>query len=376
VRVIFISHDASRTGAPILLLRLAKEVVKQKRCEIDFFLMGGGVLQPDFEKLADVTLLEFIPAGFFRRAVDKVLRVVGFKRFTAFGKFQKNIKEKIASADVIFANTVVSAQALMNLPLGGKKVITYIHELHVITRQFSDPAHMSFISHISTHVLVPSKYVKDFLVERYSFDPSKINFLNYIIPAEELVHDNPKSRYGNKFVVGTCGTLHWRKGYDLFTIIVRKLIKQHNETDIQFVWLGVHDDGLDYQIFVNDLEKAKIRDFVSIVPSSLNINGELAALDLFILTSREDAFPLVVLEAAGHSIPTISFNESGGISEFIHPGAGSLVDYLDVDAFCLAIIQVKKDRERLAQEGRTAKQRLIEYREKSVVDDFIAYCES
>jgi L-malate glycosyltransferase len=47
--------------------------------------------------------------------------------------------------------------------------------------------------------------------------------------------------------------------------------------------------------------------------------------DGFVLTSREDPFPLVMIEAAWLGKPIVAFN-SGGVSEFVQPGMGTVVN--------------------------------------------------
>jgi len=61
-------------------------------------------------------------------------------------------------------------------------------------------------------------------------------------------------------------------------------------------------------------------------------------MDIFALTSREDPFPLVMLEAAAIKLPMVCFAQSGGGPEFAEIGGGLVVPYLDVPAFagCLA----------------------------------------
>jgi glycosyltransferase involved in cell wall biosynthesis len=98
------------------------------------------------------------------------------------------------------------------------------------------------------------------------------------------------------------------------------------------------------------------------VGSSVRFLGEredsqqlFAAIDLFALTSREDPFPLVVLEAAMFAKPTVCFSNAGGIPEFVDHGCGLSVPYLDITRFATAIEELIEDsalRERLGQAAR------------------------
>src|SRR5205814_4023764 len=58
----------------------------------------------------------------------------------------------------------------------------------------------------------------------------------------------------------------------------------------------------------------------------------LRAGDVFLLSSREDPFPLVALEAAQCGLPILCFADSGGMQEFVEGDAGYVVPAADVEA--------------------------------------------
>ena len=57
----------------------------------------------------------------------------------------------------------------------------------------------------------------------------------------------------------------------------------------------------------------------------------MLAADVFLLSSREDPFPLVCLEAADCGLPVLCFADAGGMPLFVQEDAGAVVPYLDVD---------------------------------------------
>ena len=71
-------------------------------------------------------------------------------------------------------------------------------------------------------------------------------------------------------------------------------------------------------------------------------------MDVFALTSREDPFPLVMLEAAAAGLPLVCFAQGGGTPEFALPDAGYMVTYLDVAEMADAVVHLlERDGERL-----------------------------
>ena len=77
----------------------------------------------------------------------------------------------------------------------------------------------------------------------------------------------------------------------------------------------------------------------------------------FVLTAKEDPFPLVMIEAAYLEKPIVGYN-SGGISEFVQEGMGKSVDSFKPKDLAEAMNQVqhktlKIDKEKLKNRAMT-----------------------
>ena len=66
----------------------------------------------------------------------------------------------------------------------------------------------------------------------------------------------------------------------------------------------------------------------------------LAAADVFALTSREDPYPLVCLEAAALEKPIVCFASAGGAPEFVEEDCGFVVPYLDMMAMANRVVSL------------------------------------
>jgi len=98
-----------------------------------------------------------------------------------------------------------------------------------------------------------------------------------------------------------------------------------------------------------------------------NPRDYFAAADVFALTSREDPFPLVNLEAATAEVPTVCFDEAGGSKEFVEDDCGFVVPYLDVEAMAGRVVEILTTpglRDRL---GRRAAEKVRERHDIEVV---------
>ncbi len=75
--------------------------------------------------------------------------------------------------------------------------------------------------------------------------------------------------------------------------------------------------------------------------------------NLFILTSREDPFPLAAIEAGLLGLPIVCFQKATGIAEVINKEC--TIPYLDVDKMASKIIELLHDktkREQLGEENK------------------------
>jgi glycosyltransferase involved in cell wall biosynthesis len=82
-----------------------------------------------------------------------------------------------------------------------------------------------------------------------------------------------------------------------------------------------------------------------------------AALDLFIMPSRSEAWGLAAIEAMAHGVPVIA-SDTGGLPEIIESGNGGwLVPAGDPAALAQAITAAASDRDFLRDQGRRARER-------------------
>jgi glycosyltransferase involved in cell wall biosynthesis len=160
------------------------------------------------------------------------------------------------------------------------------------------------------------------------------------------------------FVVGGAGRADWAKGADRFVEIATRLQRDRGLADHHFLWIGPVKAGVkagvETGVEAGDDER-RPADAVSFVGERLDAPECFAAFDVLALTSREDSFPLVVLECAALGIPTVCFADGGGAPEFVGNGAGVVVPPSDLDAFARAIARLAADpdaRTRLGQRAR------------------------
>ena len=146
---------------------------------------------------------------------------------------------------------------------------------------------------------------------------------------------NIKVRYNkSKFIVLFGGRLAiYQKGIDLLINIIKKVTDKNK--NIEFQIFGSGEDG---QELIENLSKGyKNVKYLGFISDS-DLEKEYKNSSLYIMTSRIEAFPSVILEAQAHGLPVIAFGINGP-KDAITSFSGSIIKSFDVDAFANEILR-------------------------------------
>jgi len=352
-KILIISHDASQTGAPILLLNLVK-VLKENGYTFHCIIKNGfGSLINQFSHASESCIIYNKP---FKKTFLNKYKSRLDKRTT-----RKKIKSLLSGVDFVISNTITNGDILPFIKEHCKApVISYVHELKMATDYFSKDKYVQQVVQLSDHFLVPSYSVKCFLQNTYSITDKKISVINSYIPSIKPadIHDKEGFKKENKihasFIVGSVGTTDWRKSPDIFIQVAVHALKMQPEAEIQFIWKGAKKNSLEYKRLLYDIEKLQLTGKILLLEHSEEVSVFYSSIDLFVLTSREDPYPLVVLEAAANKVPSVCFSDAGGAAEFIEADAGAVVEYLNIISMAKQLLNYYNDRELILKHGSTA----------------------
>lgn len=354
-RILFIGHHGNRSGAPLVLLYYLQWLRENNpHLGFDLLLLCGGELEPEYRKVADVYVLpKDEKSGIARRGIGYLKRKAGFKsaRFVPFER----------QYDVVLGNTIVSLETLAFFKRKGCHTICWLHELEYVVNVFLGQKFAGLSDSIDEFI-VPSnaveKMLKSAAIEKkthlvYEFSKTEPNADNDIESVEDEL-----GIPANAFIVAGSGTVEWRKGVDLFLQIAARTIAE--KPDVYFVWVSGRSAGTDaeYRQIQHDFKRMDLEGRVIITGAHANPQKIFARMDLFALTSREDPFPLVCLEAAAFGKPIICFENAGGIPEFVETDAGAIVAYGDTNAFSEKIIYFYDHPQERRQAGETARNKV------------------
>jgi glycosyltransferase involved in cell wall biosynthesis len=158
-------------------------------------------------------------------------------------------------------------------------------------------------------------------------------------------------------VVLGAGRLTWQKGFDRLILAWATLAEDHPDWSVRICGDGVRREKLQTRIDNNGLSDA-----VTLLGRVSDIEREMAGAAMFVLSSRYEGFPLVVLEAMSMGLPIVSFDCPTGPREIVEHGrTGLLVPDGDIEALAGAIRELIDDEERRRAYGRAASAAAAEY---------------
>lgn len=318
-KVLMIGHDAHKNGAQINFLCMLQNLVRTKKKRVTVILKEGGDLLPQYEQYGKVYVIG--------QAENK---------YDIFNAIIRDYYGKGATKAI--CNTCVTGDFTELLSKNGYSVISLVHELPKLIQQYGLEGNCLRLAEHSDAVVFASEYVAEKFKEVAEVNESKVYVYpqgiksNPYISKKEEIRGEVRAELGiskdSKIVVG-CGYGDIRKGIDLFVRVASATVQKNDK--IKFVWIGEIDAGL------NDYLQ---RDIEELPKGSFHVTGYredtgrlLLASDIFALTSREDPFPSVVMEAMEAGLAVFGFENCGGYQSIVTGESGGIVPFGDIDAY-------------------------------------------
>ena len=369
-KILFIGHDASRTGAPIHLLHILKWLKAHTKVSFEVLLRNGGELQAEFEALSPVHLISS-PTSVARQRTDRVLRRLTGHDFIGSTRL-KRLKEKLGGGrfDLVYCNTATNGDLLELLSdVVQCPAICHVHELEFWLRYQTDQTTLPLLYKHTQQYIAVSQAVKKNLMENHGIAEANIDVVYGFIspPEEENIDRNIEQRLREELgispqtlIVGACGTTDWRKGPDLFVQVANAVNQRRIDSPVCFVWMGGEKEGLRLGELLQDVKKVGLEEKVKFIGSQSRPLDYFKLFDVFALVSREDPFPLVNLEAGFSGCPIVCFDQAGGSAEFVEDDCGFVVPYLDIDAMAAKICELLTSTDLRHRMGKNAAKKVRE----------------
>ncbi|PRY90999.1 glycosyl transferase family 1 [Donghicola tyrosinivorans] len=347
--VLVVTHEASRTGAPILAYNIAREL--NNRYNVTVLSIRGGDLIDAFRDVAT----EMIVTGPHPARNKTVMK---WLRKTLSGK-----PIEFAVVNSLASSPILPILSQMDIP-----TVSLIHEFASSFPAPEGPFH-DVMKHSDSVVFSSPLTLEDAGSSAAIEASPKIRILpqgKCLVPADGRMSNDEAAERERKslaaklrpagsehaFVVIGAGRVQHRKGTDLFIEVARYALAKAQAAGrkLRFVWIGDgFDDTNDPAFFLalkDQLKRSGMEDDVLFLPPTSEIDHAYLLADMLMLPSRLDPLPNVAIDAMMAGLPVLCFERATGIARtLIEAGVAEtcVADYIDTAAMADKLLALAED---------------------------------
>ncbi|WP_336207406.1 glycosyltransferase family 4 protein [Nonomuraea sp. LPB2021202275-12-8] len=172
-----------------------------------------------------------------------------------------------------------------------------------------------------------------------------------IVQIPNAVHkvDQERSKQDNPVVIAA-GRLVPQKGFDLLIPAFAQVVAEHPEWRLRIFGTGPRQAQL-----IAKIDELGMQDHIALLGRTERLDEELTAASVYVLSSRFEGLPMVMIEAMTHALPIVAFDCPTGPRDVLTDGVdGILVPPRDVDALAAGLKEVVSDQARRLEMGAAA----------------------
>jgi glycosyltransferase involved in cell wall biosynthesis/ubiquinone/menaquinone biosynthesis C-methylase UbiE/outer membrane murein-binding lipoprotein Lpp len=317
--VLVVSHEATRTGAPILAWNICRQL--REHYQVVVLLLGKGALVDAFDEVCDAVAGPYSP-----EERDPIGLSAVMSGLCAKYTFDFAIVNSIASRAVL--------QSLAEQYIPSTLLVHEFFKFHCspdeLVDAFAWAGQVVFSASIvrnsadieRTHPAVPRSHILPQGKSLIPAEPAGTKARKRAdVDAAARIDALRKKIVGDRsqkpFVVLGAGTIEYRKGVDLFVATAAEIKRAAPEADIVMVWVGgVVPNYRQYAEFVaTQVEQSDLDDRVVFVGETPDLEELYRFADVCFISSRLDPLPNIALDAVTAGLPVLSFAGATGVAE-------------------------------------------------------------
>lgn len=193
---------------------------------------------------------------------------------------------------------------------------------------------------LKTHgdvIIAISPYNKEKLIG-FGFDSSQLVSINNGINTTNFKPSHIKSTSDSKIKIISVGRLVEIKGFDMALYALKNVLEKFDNYQIEYTIIG---EGHQYNILNQIAIELNISNQVVFkgALSSEQISNQLKHSDFYLLSSRNEAIPTVVLEAQACALPVVATNV-GSVKDVVLEGVNGYLAEVNIESITEALLKM------------------------------------
>ena len=319
MKILFFTPQGGRTGSEKLLWYMLQHFDRSQMQAALYCEQNGAMAN---ELPADVPFFTSAFVGTtLQKLYAKTLNAVGL---SVYESHIDKIHQRFG-ADTWYLNTIMMAPIAKFARKRGVKLVFHVHELESMLDLVTHEDLHEALSYASL-VIATSESVARML---HGMGAKNVEVVYPFVDLDEIKLNPQRASQiraqnniaADAFVWVMSGSPIYKKGVDIFPQIAQQLAHKN----YHFVWLGSTKKSTGASYLAHQRAALGGLSNVSFLePQASDYYDYLNMADGFVLTSREEPFGMVLIEAAHLGKPIVAF-DAGGPAEFVKPDIGLVV---------------------------------------------------
>lgn len=203
----------------------------------------------------------------------------------------------------------------------------------------------------------------------------KLNYLSFVDNAYVIPNISPfpitnKEYNAESKTIITIGNLEHHKGYDLLLKAWEQVTSLHPEWKLEIY--GAGSERANLEKYCNNKQLTTV-EFRGVTTCPLEVYDSAA---LYVMSSRYEGLPLVLIEAQSRGLPIVSFDCPYGPAEVVHHNVdGLLVPLSDVSALAQSIIRLIENQSLRKEYSLKARKSAEKFTETYIINKWLSLIE-